>query len=132
MKKKGYLKFKFMSKYEVDFWGYLTSCSIGKRFFKKMFKIFLNKNRFKIPMVEYMLKRPFMKFNYSRMLEMKKKIKNYSKPYIAYLHNLLRFKNLINLKKIEIFFLKLKSFLLFYFSNYHFFKMHFYTLLNDA
>lgn len=43
-------------------------------------------------MVEYMLKKPFMKFNYSRMLEMKKKIKNYSKPYIAYLHNLLRFR----------------------------------------
>ena len=92
MKKKGSLKYKFMNKYEVDFWGYLTSCTNGKRFFKKMFKIFCNKYKYKVRFITFLYKKPYLKFYYPRMMSMKKKRPNYTRDYIVRLHQLLRFR----------------------------------------
>jgi ribosomal protein S4 len=92
MKKKSLFNYKFMTKYEVDFWGYLTSCSNGKRFFKKMFKLFCFKYRYQIRFLKFLYKKPYIKFNYPRMMQKKKKKKLYVKSYIVKLHNLLRFR----------------------------------------
>ena len=92
MKKISSLKYKFINKYEVDFWGYLTSCSNGKRFFKKMFKIFCFKYRYQIKVIESLLNKPYMKFNYPRMMQIKKMRKIYTRDYIVRLHDLLKFR----------------------------------------
>jgi ribosomal protein S4 len=92
MKKKGALNYKFMNKYEVDFWGYLTSCSNGKRFFKKMFKLFCFKYRYQIRFLKFLYKKPYIKFNYPRIMQKKKRRKLYVKNYIVRLHDLLRFR----------------------------------------
>ena len=92
MKKKGKLLYKFIYKYEVDFWGYLTSCSNGKRFFKKMFKIFCFKYRYKIQIIRSLYRKSYLKFNYSRIMQKKKKLKIYTRDYIVKLHNLLKFR----------------------------------------
>ena len=92
MKKKGSLNYKFMSKYEVDFWGYLTSCSNGKRFFKKMFKLFCFKYRYQIKFLKFLYKKPYMKFNYPRIMQKKKRRKIFVRDYIVKLHDLLRFR----------------------------------------
>ena len=92
MKKKGLLLYKFIFKYEVDFWGYLTSCSNGKRFFKKMFKIFCFKYRFKVKIIKSLYRKFYIKFNYPRIMQKKKKVKIYNRDYILNLHNLLKFR----------------------------------------
>lgn len=92
MKKKGSLLYKFIFKYEVDFWGYLTSCSNGKRFFKKMFKIFCFKYKYQIKMIKSLYKKWYIKFNYPRIMQKKKKLKIYTRDYIVRLHNLLKFR----------------------------------------
>ena len=81
-----------MNKYEVDFWGYLTSCSNGKRFFKKMFKLFCFKYRYQIKFLKFLYKKPYMKFNYPRIMQKKKRQKMFVKDYIVKLHDLLRFR----------------------------------------
>ena len=81
-----------MNKYEVDFWGYLTSCSNGKRFFKKMFKLFCFKYRYQIRFLKFLYKKPYIKFNYPRIMQKKKRRKLYVKNYIVRLHDLLRFR----------------------------------------
>lgn len=92
MKKKGFFKYKFMNKYEVDFWGYLPTCSNGKRFFKKMFKLFCFKYRYQIKFLKYLYKKPYIKFNYPRIMQRKKIRKLYVKDYIVRLHTLLKFR----------------------------------------
>ena len=92
MKKKGKLLYKFIYKYEVDFWGYLTSCSNGKRFFKKMFKIFCFKYRYQIQIIKSLYRKSYLQFNYSRIMQKKKKLKVYTRDYIVKLHNLLKFR----------------------------------------
>jgi ribosomal protein S4 len=92
MKKKGKLLYKFIYKYEVDFWGYLTSCSNGKRFFKKMFKIFCFKYRYQIQIIKSLYRKSYLQFNYSRVMQKKKKLKLYTRDYIVNLHNLLKFR----------------------------------------
>lgn len=81
-----------MSKYEVDFWGYLTSCSNGKRFFKKMFKLFCFKYRYEIQILKFLYKKPYVIFNYPRTMQKKQRRKIYVKNYIVRLHDLLRFR----------------------------------------
>ena len=81
-----------MNKYEVDFWGYLTSCSNGKRFFKKMFKLFCFKYRYQIKFLKFLYKKPYMKFNYPRIMQKKKRQKMFVRDYIVKLHDLLRFR----------------------------------------
>ena len=76
MKKQGKFLYKFIYKYEVDFWGYLISCSNGKRFFKKMFKIFCFKYKNQIQAIKSLYRKSYLDFNYSRIMEKKKKIKN--------------------------------------------------------
>lgn len=92
IKKKSSLLYKFIYKYEVDFWGYLTSCSNGKRFFKKMFKIFCFKYRHEIKIIKSLYKKWYIKFNYPRIMEKKRKLKIYTRDYIVRLHNLLKFR----------------------------------------
>ena len=81
-----------MAKYEVDFWGYLTSCLHGKRFFKKMFKILCFKYRYHIKLINFLYKKPYMKFSYPRIMQIKKVRKLYTRDYIVRLHDLLRFR----------------------------------------
>jgi ribosomal protein S4 len=92
MKKKGKFLYKFIYKYEVDFWGYLISCSNGKRFFKKMFKIFCFKYRNQIQVIKSLYRKSYLDFNYSRIMQKKKKLKIYTRDYIVRLHNLLKFR----------------------------------------
>jgi ribosomal protein S4 len=92
MKKKGKFLYKFIYKYEVDFWGYLISCSNGKRFFKKMFKIFCFKYRNQIQIIKSLYRKTYLDFNYSRTMQKKKKLKIYTRDYIVRLHNLLKFR----------------------------------------
>lgn len=92
MKKQGKFLYKFIYKYEVDFWGYLISCSNGKRFFKKMFKIFCFKYKNQIQAIKSLYRKSYLDFNYSRIMEKKKKLKIYTRDYIVRLHTLLKFR----------------------------------------
>lgn len=92
MKKKGSLLYKFIYKYEVDFWGYLTSCLNRKRFFKKMFKIFSFRFRHRVRLLRYLYRKIYFKFQYPRIIKKKRKIKPYKQEYILRLHNLLKFR----------------------------------------
>ncbi len=86
MKKKNMLKYTFIKKYEIDIWGYLISCSIENNFFKKIFKILCNKNKSKIRIIRFLLKKYFKKFIYSISMARKHHKKLYNKDYIVKLH----------------------------------------------
>ena len=92
MKKKGALLYKFIFKYESDFWGYLTSCPNRKYFFKKMFRIFSYKFRYRVRLLRYLYRKVYFKFKYPRNIKRKKRIRVYKKEYILRLHNLLKFR----------------------------------------
>jgi len=55
-----------------------------------MFKIFCFKYRYKVKKIKYILRKSYIRFNYPRDLKEKRKIRTYSKHYIAYLRELLR------------------------------------------
>lgn len=57
-----------------------------------MFKILTFKYRHQIKSINYLYRKPYMKFNYPRMMQMKKIRKVYTKDYIVRLHDLLRFR----------------------------------------
>lgn len=57
-----------------------------------MFKLFCFKYRYQIKFLKFLYKKPYMKFNYPRIMQKKKKRKLYVKDYIVRLHNLLRFR----------------------------------------
>ena len=57
-----------------------------------MFKIFCFKYRYQIKVIESLLNKPYMKFNYPRMMQMKKMRKIYTRDYIVRLHDLLKFR----------------------------------------
>jgi ribosomal protein S4 len=57
-----------------------------------MFKLFCFKYRYQIRFLKFLYKKPYIKFNYPRMMQKKKKKKLYVKSYIVKLHNLLRFR----------------------------------------
>jgi len=57
-----------------------------------MFKLFCRRYRYKIGILKYILRKSYVKFNYSRIIPRKKKIRNYRKSYIANLHYLLKFR----------------------------------------
>lgn len=57
-----------------------------------MFKIFCFKYKNKIQVIKSLYRKSYLDFNYSRIMEKKKKIKNYTRDYIVRLHTLLKFR----------------------------------------
>lgn len=92
MKKKYKFKFTFIKKYEVDLWGYLTSCSIERLFFKKIFKTICYKYKHKIRIVRFFFKKYFKTFIYSKNMPKKRHRKFFNKDYIKQVHILLFFR----------------------------------------
>ncbi len=86
MKKKIKLKHTFIKKYEIDIWGYLISCSIENYFFKNIFKVLCEKNKYKIRIIKYFLKRFLKKFTYSTSMSRKQYKRIYNKDYIIKIH----------------------------------------------
>ena len=57
-----------------------------------MFKLFCFKYRYQIRFLKFLYKKPYIKFNYPRIMQKKKRRKLYVKNYIVRLHDLLRFR----------------------------------------
>jgi ribosomal protein S4 len=57
-----------------------------------MFKLFALKYKNKFLFIKYLLRKRYLKFNYPRIMPMKKKRIFYTKDYIVRLHQLLRFR----------------------------------------
>lgn len=57
-----------------------------------MFKLFCFKYRYQIKFLKYLYKKPYIKFNYPRIMQRKKIRKLYVKDYIVRLHTLLKFR----------------------------------------
>lgn len=70
--KKNLLKYNFIKKYELDFWGYLISCTTEKKLFKKMFPIMCKKLKKKYFLARLYTKRIYIPFTYSVIMPKKK------------------------------------------------------------
>jgi ribosomal protein S4 len=92
MKKKYRLKYNFIKKYQVDLWGYLTSCLNENNFFKKMFKTFIYKKKRKIRLIRFLLWRPRRVFMYSKRIPIKKFFKTFNKTHIKFMRVFLFFR----------------------------------------
>lgn len=57
-----------------------------------MFKIFCFKYRYQIQIIKSLYRKSYLQFNYSRIMQKKKKLKLYTRDYIVKLHNLLKFR----------------------------------------
>lgn len=57
-----------------------------------MFKIFCFKYRYQIQIIKSLYRKSYLQFNYSRIMQKKKKMKVYTRDYIVKLHNLLKFR----------------------------------------
>jgi len=57
-----------------------------------MFKIFCFKYRYQIQIIKSLYRKSYLQFNYSRIMQKKKKLKVYTRDYIVKLHNLLKFR----------------------------------------
>lgn len=57
-----------------------------------MFKLFCFKYRYQIKFLKFLYKKPYMKFNYPRIMQKRKRQKMFVKDYIVKLHDLLRFR----------------------------------------
>ena len=57
-----------------------------------MFKLFCFKYRYQIKFLKFLYKKPYMKFNYPRIMQKKKRQKMFVRDYIVKLHDLLRFR----------------------------------------
>ena len=57
-----------------------------------MFKIFCFNYRYQIQIIKSLYRKSYLQFNYSRIMQKKKKLKVYTRDYIVKLHNLLKFR----------------------------------------
>lgn len=57
-----------------------------------MFKLFCLKYRYEIKFLKFLYRKPYIKFNYPRIMQKKRRQKLYIRNYIVRLHNLLRFR----------------------------------------
>ena len=57
-----------------------------------MFEIFCFKYRYQIQIIKSLYRKSYLQFNYSRVMQKKKKLKLYTRDYIVNLHNLLKFR----------------------------------------
>jgi ribosomal protein S4 len=57
-----------------------------------MFKIFSFKYKNEIQVIKSLYRKSYLDFNYSRIMQKKKKLKIYTRDYIVRLHNLLKFR----------------------------------------